>query len=362
MSSHDSADDYVSVSSVTPVVSRSQSPIQLEPFVHQVGGHFPIVCLDGTTVCKPLNDREHRFYKTMANGLKPFAPAFEGTMKVETAEDEDGYITLRGQPPPHYCRAATGAGGVGKNRRPSLHYRLKRRESIEIEPIKEDDLQLASFGDLATSPSKRSASASVDSMADEDTFYNPWALKCHRDHLKKLGMLRPYQSNFSGGDATSSEESGAVQNPKKGHGDGNSGSSRPNPQTYLLLENLVCKYRRPCIMDMKVGARQYADDSSAAKKQRKMVKAAATTSGSLGLRVCGMQVYKAETGSYVCHNKYFGRALDNRGLKGALVEYLNGGGGDGLRSDVLDCLVVKLTELREVLDGLDSYRDGIHQP
>ena len=26
----------------------------------QVGGHFPIVCLDGTTVCKPLNDREHR--------------------------------------------------------------------------------------------------------------------------------------------------------------------------------------------------------------------------------------------------------------------------------------------------------------
>ena len=68
---------------------RSPSPIQLEPFVHQVnergissrlqsvhvqviisshgekrkfqvGGHFPIVCLDGTTVCKPLNDREHR--------------------------------------------------------------------------------------------------------------------------------------------------------------------------------------------------------------------------------------------------------------------------------------------------------------
>ena len=28
----------------------------------------------------------------------------------------------------------------------------------------------------------------------QDSFYNPWALKCHRDHLKKLGMLRPPSS------------------------------------------------------------------------------------------------------------------------------------------------------------------------
>ena len=40
----------------------------------------------------------------------------------------------------------------------------------------------------------------------------------------------------------------------------------------------------------KVGSRQHADDSSASKKQRKIAKAAATTSGTLGLRVCGMQV------------------------------------------------------------------------
>ena len=33
----------------------------------------------------------------MPDVLKPFAPSFEGTMKVETAEDEEGYIMLRGQ-------------------------------------------------------------------------------------------------------------------------------------------------------------------------------------------------------------------------------------------------------------------------
>ena len=45
-----------------------------------------------------------RFYQTMPEVLKPFAPSFEGTMKVETAEDEEGYIMLRGQPPPNYHR------------------------------------------------------------------------------------------------------------------------------------------------------------------------------------------------------------------------------------------------------------------
>ena len=51
------------------------------------------------------------------------------------------------------------------------------------------------------------------------------------------------------------------------------------PQLYLLLENLVSKYKHPCVLDLKVGTRQYADDVSAAKKARKIAKAANTTLG-----------------------------------------------------------------------------------
>ncbi len=78
------------------------------------------MCLGGLTVCKPLNDREHRFYKTMPSGLKPFAPAFEGTIQVEAAEDEDGYITLRGRPPPMHLRERHSAP---PERWQSTHYR-----------------------------------------------------------------------------------------------------------------------------------------------------------------------------------------------------------------------------------------------
>ncbi len=123
-------------------------------------------------------------------------------------------------------------------------------------------------------------------------FYNPWALKCHRDHLKKLGLLRPPSS--SAGSAGSNVEEKEAPAPASS----SSKKSRSNPQMYLLLENLVSKYSRPCVLDLKVGARQYADDVSAAKKQRKIAKANSTTLGTIGLRLCGMQVYSNRTGRY----------------------------------------------------------------
>ena len=41
-----------------------------------------------------------------------------------------------------------------------------------------------------------------------------------------------------------------------------------------------------------------------------------------------LQVYCVATGRYACHNKYYGRSLDDSGFKSAIVEYLTGGGGD----------------------------------
>ena len=46
-----------------------------------------------------------------------------------------------------------------------------------------------------------------------------------------------------------------------------------------------------------------------------------------------LQVYCVATGRYACHNKYYGRSLDDSGFKSAIVEYLTGGGGD-----LRDCL------------------------
>lgn len=53
--------------------------VQLEPFVHQVGGHSTVLKFNDSTVCKSLIPREHHFYKTMPSDMKEFTPQYRGT-------------------------------------------------------------------------------------------------------------------------------------------------------------------------------------------------------------------------------------------------------------------------------------------
>ena len=54
-------------------------PVQLEPFVHQVGGHSSMLLFDDTTLCKPLISRELKFYETLPKGLRKVTPQYRGT-------------------------------------------------------------------------------------------------------------------------------------------------------------------------------------------------------------------------------------------------------------------------------------------
>ena len=53
-------------------------PVQLQPFIHQVGGHTCVLRFNETTLCKPLDPREHLFYETMPLELKEFVPRYRG--------------------------------------------------------------------------------------------------------------------------------------------------------------------------------------------------------------------------------------------------------------------------------------------
>ncbi|GAA5936513.1 inositol polyphosphate multikinase [Sporobolomyces koalae] len=96
----------------------------------------------------------------------------------------------------------------------------------------------------------------------------------------------------------------------QGRVDGEAAETGEQPADMLVLENLTHRFKKPNILDVKLGQVLYDPDTSSPEKVAKMEKAAATsTSGELGLRLTGFQVWDYERNEYVQTPKPFGRTL-----------------------------------------------------
>ncbi|KAF7647297.1 hypothetical protein LDENG_00174640, partial [Lucifuga dentata] len=154
----------------------------------------------------------------------------------------------------------------------------------------------------------------------EKISHNPWSLRCHKQQLSRMRSESKDRKLFK----------------------------------FLLLENVVHHFCFPCILDLKMGTRQHGDDASEEKAARQMKKCEQSTSATLGVRVCGMQVYQLNTGHYLCRNKYYGRGLSIEGFHEALYQYMHN--GTGLRQDLVEPILNKLRSLKAVLEKQASYR------
>lgn len=59
----------------------------------------------------------------------------------------------------------------------------------------------------------------------------------------------------------------------------------------IVIENVMQNYKRPCVLDAKIGRIYYGPDATKEKQQRMDKKARSSTSWNLGVRICGMQVF-----------------------------------------------------------------------
>ncbi|XP_030632923.1 inositol hexakisphosphate kinase 2b [Chanos chanos] len=306
-----------------PAKEGLKGGVMLEPFVHQVGGHSCVLRFGEQTICKPLIPREHQFYKSLPPEIRRFTPQYRGVVSVSFEEDEDGDLCLIAYP-------LHSEGGALENKESlvdaepkgkHLKWGQKKHGSLLLEnergrQIRKEDKSKSNREDKAEVLYCSLEKGNVVPQIK----HNPWSLQCHQQHLQRM----------------------------------KENSKHRNQHKFILLENLTWRYRVPCVLDLKMGTRQHGDDASEEKKANQIRKCQQSTSATIGVRLCGMQVYHSATGQLIFMNKYLGRKLSLAGFKEALVQFFSD--GRVVRRELLSPVLRRLREMRDVLEECESYR------
>ena len=217
------------------------------------------------------------------------------------------------------------------------------------------------FGSLKASPNQEELKKLLDTSDKGVTGPKPDLAQTVKDAPPNAGALTPSHTEGAEGKKKQNVLAETWQP---------SGGKKLSTGLMLAISNAAAGITRPCVLDVKLGARLWDDAAPVAKRQKLDEVSNSTTSGSLGFRVAGMKVWvgadveqaKEEhcenKDGYKTYTKMYGRAFTKETVKGAFESFLGGLDGAKLKRKhaklVRDRIIRELESIEYTLQNEES--------
>eukprot|EP00485_Elphidium_margaritaceum_P010996 CAMPEP_0202698596 /NCGR_PEP_ID=MMETSP1385-20130828/11864_1 /ASSEMBLY_ACC=CAM_ASM_000861 /TAXON_ID=933848 /ORGANISM="Elphidium margaritaceum" /LENGTH=484 /DNA_ID=CAMNT_0049355349 /DNA_START=44 /DNA_END=1498 /DNA_ORIENTATION=- len=184
----------------------------------------------------------------------------------------------------------------------------------------------------------------------------------YRNITQWLPSMQPFIPTYSGmqcldvqsdlSAVLSHHDTGAVVNNAWSQQMFEKNKHRITKMPYLRLEDLTSRYRKPCILDLKIGTRHFAPVCKTDKMQRKLRKAWKSTCRDFGVRIGGLQSYDAKEDTYHTLCKHNAAVLDKNAFCAQLVQFFK----HMPDAHMMHAVVAKLTTLMQILKHETRFR------
>ncbi|CAF4308343.1 unnamed protein product [Rotaria sp. Silwood2] len=120
---------------------------------------------------------------------------------------------------------------------------------------------------------------------------------------------------------------------------------------YLMLENILARFQRPCIADVKIGRITYDSDANTEKKQRLTNNFPAAAD--IGFQLLGWKTYRSSEKKYVYHHKLCSRSIEKHEIFSALANFF--GAPENDHRPVVLAVLERLRALEHLMKDIHSF-------